>query len=277
MNKKLLYSILLAIVAIMSFALSKTNLYYIDDHAREYFKSSITKTAITYASIRGLNAIVSIVKESELELSPAGVGVNIAFGQFLDPIDDMTEQFSTFLLVGIVALGIERLLLELVNSYAFFAIGIISLVLIIFMLLSHSKMSSFLTKIIVAIFALRLLLPLNAFVSDFMHNSFEQRIIEIQKVLNFEKNDDFLQEREERSFFDRFKNGYSEFTSGVKKLKDMFFYIKSNLSNIVSAIIELSTIYVFLFLMDIIILPILGFFIIFRGLKHVFLSTRDIF
>lgn len=277
MNKKLLYSILLAIVAIMSFALSKTNLYYIDDHAREYFKSSITKTAITYASIRGLNAIVSIVKESELELSPAGVGVNIAFGQFLDPIDDMTEQFSTFLLVGIVALGIERLLLELVNSYAFFAIGVISLVLIIFMLLSHSKMSSFLTKIIVAIFALRLLLPLNAFVSDFMHNSFEQRIIEIQKVLNFEKNDDFLQEREERSFFDRFKNEYSEFTSGVKKLKDMFFYIKSNLSNIVSAIIELSTIYVFLFLMDIIILPILGFFIIFRGLKHVFLSTRDIF
>jgi hypothetical protein len=44
---------------------------------------------LTYATCRVINASVSIVKESSLQLEPAGVGISLAVGQALDPIDDM--------------------------------------------------------------------------------------------------------------------------------------------------------------------------------------------
>jgi len=68
-----------------------------------YFREAITKAGVAYATCRVLNASVSIVKDSSLQLEPAGVGISLAVGQALDPIDDMTERLSDVLVTAITS------------------------------------------------------------------------------------------------------------------------------------------------------------------------------
>jgi hypothetical protein len=79
----------------------------LDTTADDYFRDAITKAGLTYATCRAVNASISIVKESSLQLEPAGVGVSLAVGQALDPIDDMTERLSDVLNKHVVALRLS--------------------------------------------------------------------------------------------------------------------------------------------------------------------------
>ena len=78
----------------------------LDKKANTYFNESISKAGLAYATCRVINASISVIQNSNLQLEPAGVGVSLAIGQALDPIDDMTERLSDVLVTAIVALGI---------------------------------------------------------------------------------------------------------------------------------------------------------------------------
>jgi len=62
---------------------------------------------------RGFNAVVSVFQESEVQLEPAGVGVSLALGQALDPINDLVERFSWVMLASLTSLGIQKFLIEI--------------------------------------------------------------------------------------------------------------------------------------------------------------------
>lgn len=77
----------------------------IDNTTDVHFHEAITKAGVTYATCRMINASVSIVKDSNLNLEPAGIGITLAIGQALDPIDDMTERVSDVIVTAITSLG----------------------------------------------------------------------------------------------------------------------------------------------------------------------------
>lgn len=65
----------------------------------------------TFAAARALNAVVSVAQGTEFAAQPAGVGLNFAMGQVLDPINDLIEQFSTIMLMATASFGIQKVLI----------------------------------------------------------------------------------------------------------------------------------------------------------------------
>ena len=101
-----------AVVAVILFCLPGLRLPYLDQNADVYFTKAISKAGTAYAICRGINAGVSVIKESQLHLS-LGAGVSLAAGQILDPLDDLTERTSDILITAIVSLGIQKIVYEL--------------------------------------------------------------------------------------------------------------------------------------------------------------------
>ncbi|SDZ98667.1 hypothetical protein SAMN05660420_00971 [Desulfuromusa kysingii] len=84
----------------------------IDNTATTQIEASLTRALASFALARVTNGVISVIQESEVAVSPAGVGLNLAFGQILDPLNDMVERFSWVMLVALSSLGVQRFLLE---------------------------------------------------------------------------------------------------------------------------------------------------------------------
>lgn len=74
--------------------------------------ASIKETALTFAAARAVNAVVSLVQESSFGFS-LGINVSIAAGQILDPLNDLIERFSQLTLACLIALSMQKVLLDL--------------------------------------------------------------------------------------------------------------------------------------------------------------------
>ena len=79
-----------------------------DSIADEYIDKSFKRAMIAYATARGINAVISVIQESELQIEPGGIGVTIAVGEVLDPVNDMVERFSWIMLASLLSLGIQK-------------------------------------------------------------------------------------------------------------------------------------------------------------------------
>ena len=84
-----------------------------DIKATAYIDQSLKNAGAAFLLARGFNAVVSVFQESELQLEPAGVGVSLALGQALDPINDLVERFSWVMLASLTSLGIQKFLIEI--------------------------------------------------------------------------------------------------------------------------------------------------------------------
>ena len=117
-KQKIIQSSVGVMIAILLFFSSGLKLPVLDTMTDTYFRESIAKAGVAYATCRVINASVSIVKDSSLQLEPAGVGISLAVGQALDPIDDMTERLSDVLVTAITSLGVQKLAYEISVSFA---------------------------------------------------------------------------------------------------------------------------------------------------------------
>jgi hypothetical protein len=102
-----------------------------DRLAEDYTEQGMQRTLITFAVVRGLNGVISVAQGTELAMSPAGVGLVLAPGQILDPINDLVERFSWVVLASGTSLGIQRLLLEMMQGV--WISGAISLLVVLFL------------------------------------------------------------------------------------------------------------------------------------------------
>ena len=110
--------ILLTLTALALFMLPGLKLPYVDRTADAYFTDAMTKAGAAYGVCRVVNASVSVIKDSQIQIEPAGLGVSLAAGQILDPLDDMTERASDILITAIVSLGIQKIAYELSVAFA---------------------------------------------------------------------------------------------------------------------------------------------------------------
>lgn len=101
---------LVAMVAVM-IGLSWSGL--LERGAEQQHAQLLTRALVTFGIARSLNGIISVLQETELALQPAGMGVTLAPGQILDPVNDLIERFSWVMLVSAGSVGIQRLLLEI--------------------------------------------------------------------------------------------------------------------------------------------------------------------
>jgi hypothetical protein len=107
---------LISILIVLLVALSSSRV--LDDYVDNYTTESITNAAITYATARGINALVSMVQSTEIE---AGVVVSgsVTVGELLDPLNDMIERFSTVMTWVLASLAAQKVLLLLASHELF--------------------------------------------------------------------------------------------------------------------------------------------------------------
>ena len=89
----------------------------LEQRAVQYTDSALKRALITYGIARGINGIISVIQGTEVAIQPAGVGINLAPGQILDPVNDLVERFSWVVLLSTVSLGIQKFLIEISTSW----------------------------------------------------------------------------------------------------------------------------------------------------------------
>lgn len=83
-----------------------------DAAAVETVDAAFDRALVAFALARLSNAAISFLQDTEIEITPLGVGVTLAVGEILDPVNDLVERFSWVMLVSLTALGIQKVLLE---------------------------------------------------------------------------------------------------------------------------------------------------------------------
>lgn len=90
---------------------------WLDKPADSALSNALSSTLVLFASVRGVDAVISAVAGTELSMTPAGVGMTLAPGELLDPVNDLVEQLGELLMLVLTLLGLEKLALALLGSF----------------------------------------------------------------------------------------------------------------------------------------------------------------
>ena len=85
----------------------------LDAQGRATVDAAFKRALVTWALARGLNGVLSVAQGTEVAIQPAGVGVNFAPGEILDPINDLVERFSWIMMLASSSLGVQQILLAM--------------------------------------------------------------------------------------------------------------------------------------------------------------------
>ena len=158
MHKKILLSLLLIALA----TLSSTPV--VDRLSSEQLDKAFTRSISVFAIARGLNGLISVVQGTEVYATPAGVGVNFAVGQIVDPMNDMVERFSWVMLLSSVSLGVQEVMLHLGQTMFVQALVGISVLMTLAMMwipqFWHAPTFNFVFKGVSVFLFLRFVVPL---------------------------------------------------------------------------------------------------------------------
>ncbi len=87
----------------------------LDRVAHDYVSASLVDAGIIYGTARGINALVSALQGTELDMWL----VTFSIGELLDPINDVIERFSAVMTLAVTSLVIQQLLLLIVSDVTF--------------------------------------------------------------------------------------------------------------------------------------------------------------
>ena len=118
-RSKVLISIIIILIGVLSYTnvinmtFERSIFRSFEEKSSTYLDDTLKKAIYTYAIVRGINGVISVLQNSSVAMSPAGIGINMALGEILDPINDLMERFSWVMLVSIAAIGIQKIFLSL--------------------------------------------------------------------------------------------------------------------------------------------------------------------
>jgi hypothetical protein len=155
---------LVSVLIIVLVTLSSTRV--LDDYVDDYTNESIRNAALTYASVRGINALVSVLQSTQVEAGVIVTG-SMTIGEVLDPLNDIIERFSSVMTWVLASLAAQKLLLLLASHVLFLylvaVLGVVSLLLIYF---GRSRVTSLVFRCFLVVvfvrFALGLAVALNS-------------------------------------------------------------------------------------------------------------------
>jgi hypothetical protein len=103
--------VILAATATLDKAIQRSVFSRWDEAGARYLDSAGVRALTTFAVVRGINGVISVFQGTDIALSPAGVGVRVAVGEILDPVNDLVERFSWVMLVATTSLGVQKVMM----------------------------------------------------------------------------------------------------------------------------------------------------------------------
>jgi hypothetical protein len=164
----------LAILVVLGVLLAATGTA--DRTGREYLNNSMQRTLVTFGIARTINGVISVAQGTEVAIEPAGIGVNFAPGEILDPVNDMIERFSWVMLSATASLGLQQLLSELSEWLPVTMIYAISGLAVLLVLLLYSRTPDGVRLLVLRFFVLltiaRFLIPAVSVTAESIHSGF---------------------------------------------------------------------------------------------------------
>jgi len=271
-NSTIIKSVLLIVIAAALLMLPGLKLPYLDENTDTYFAESMTKAGLAYGVCRVINASVSVIKDSQVQIEPAGLGVSLAAGQVLDPLDDMTERASNILITAIVSLGIQKIAYELCVDFAPPVIGAAILILVGVSLVKGDRANAFreiLLKSVILLAVARLCLPASSIINTYLHdNYFSPQITTAKDALamtspELERLKDMTMPKAD-GVLDTVKSGFSFVGEKTSDLGTALKAMVNNMGNMISNLVKLSYLYVAIFAVQVILLPLSVFWLLAR-------------
>lgn len=150
------------------------------DRARVEVQAGLERSLTVFAAARTLGAVVSVAQGTLVDLQPGGVGVSLAPGQALQPLDQLIDQFSSVMLAASVSFGIQLLLLEMGTHWAVSSVLAVVLALFVGLRLSGRVTAArWLRPVLVLLLVIRFAVPVCALGNEaiyrvFMADSYRQ-------------------------------------------------------------------------------------------------------
>jgi hypothetical protein len=176
---------------INDYFIGKTFLNTIDKEANAYLDETMKKALVTFAVVRGINAIISVIQDSDVAVSPAGVGITIAVGEILDPINDLIERFSWVMLASSTSLGIQKILMNIGIWLGFKVLLTLSMITVLIGIWFPKLMSGRLRylgyKLVLISIIIRFCIPVIAIATSgidtlFLHHTYEKASKTLEEV-----------------------------------------------------------------------------------------------
>jgi hypothetical protein len=134
--------------------------------ATQQVDAGLTRALVSFGTARALNAVISVAQGTELAFEPGGVGVKVAPGQILRPINDMVEQFAELMLAASVAFGVTKVLIS-IGSYWVVSILLSAFVLVWFWIRWRGREApAWIARILFLLLLVRFAVPLVTLGSD---------------------------------------------------------------------------------------------------------------
>ena len=270
------FLLILSLTNALNFALNLTPIKILDQKGEAYINSTLVKVGAAFVMTRAINSAISIFQESTVDISPAGIGVTIALGEFLDPINDFIEKTSYILFLSTISLSIQKVVLELGPTISVNFLLSIALIFFIMNVWFKEKIDyDFFAiggKIVAIAILVRLLIPTVGLVNDTLYNTyFSAKLSESMNEL--EKTQEQVNEvegfgntpTEDQSLWTKIKGIKN--AVNIDNIKNKLETIKNSTANIFDKLITIATIFIIqtiiiplltLWLMKIILIAILG-------------------
>lgn len=280
-KKRVVGALVGLVVAAALFWMPGGKIPWVDGGADAYFESAMLKAGKAYATCRVVKATVSVIADSTVQLEPAGVGISLAAGKVLDPINDMAERLSNVLVTAIVSLGIQKLAYEIGVSLAPAALGVL---LAVFSLLTlvRGERAERLRFVMVRLGALillgRFLLPMTSAANDFLlERFFADEIARANSELSLSVGNFEILTKVEFPQYDGFFGTLESSATFVKAralaLKDAISTMRYNLGDIIENMLTLTWLFTGIFLLQVIVLPLAVFWLMVKLVNALF-ATR---
>ena len=292
MYKKIFISFLLISLVFVS------STQVIDKFSSTQLDKAFTRSVTVFAIARGLNGLISVVQGTEVYATPAGVGVNFAVGQIVDPMNDMVERFSWVMLISSVSLGVQEIMLHLGQTMAVQVLLAISVLLMLAMLwerrLWHAQTFNIIFKSVSVFVFLRFVVPLLILCNEGVYTYVLEPKYEESKAALIFSNDEIkgivnevqfnqqkqvhVQKFQENSLMVKAQNYFNETiqTLNVKKqLQDLRIKFKRLLNNLESKFdhaIDYILVLITIFIVENLLLPISALWVFYRLFRK-FLDT----
>lgn len=252
------------VLAILLFATPSREVPGIDKQADAYFESAMTQAGVAYATCRVINASVSVIADSQVQLEPAGIGVSLAAGKVLDPIDDMTARLSNVLVTAIVSLGVQKLAYEMGVSLAPTLLAVVLVCFSLTALMPYERtrrLQHLLLRVAALMLVARFLLPITSSANDYLlEHFFAAEIQRANAELALDTgNWETLQAidfPESEGFWNTLSNSRDFIKAKALALKDALTQMTNNLGDIIENLLTLTWLFAGIFLIQVIVLPL---------------------
>ncbi|XOF32483.1 MAG: hypothetical protein ACL93V_10595 [Candidatus Electrothrix sp. YB6] len=271
--QKAVLSVLGILIAVLLFLSPGLKLPVIDQTAETYFTEAITRGSVSYAICRVINASVSIIEESSMHLQPAGIGISLAVGQAVDPVDDMTERVADVLVTAVTSLGVQKLMYEIGVSLLPPVFAVLMVVLSLLVWFSGERMEFLqktMTRFALLILIARFCLPVSSAINELINRHFfNGQIEEVNKELavhsaDLDKLKDFsLPEKSLLGTAAFLKRKSGDFRKALTVAAD-------NMGNIIENLLRLTFLYVGILVIQVVLLPLLTFFFLIKTVNALF-------